>query len=428
MLPSPIAVVLVGAGQRGARTYASYALRRPEEMRLVAVAEPDDVRRNQLGDEHNIPYKRRFRSWEDLLDAPLLGDVALICTPDDLHLQPSIYALRAGYHVLLETPIALTIADCLQLVQTTQSAHQQLIVSHALRYTAFYRALHDIIASHRVGKIISYKQDRLIPLWYSAHQFIRNPQRTGGENPILLMEGVHELDLMLWLLKEDIETVGAVGSSRYFDLSHAPAPNIPPSCVESCPIEAECPFSAVGTYLEKRYRGMPQKGFPYSVLADGDETQPTLVAAIEQTDWGKCVYHYQTQLVDHQTILIKSPSGVNVTLTINAHSPIDERTIQIDGSQGSLTAEFVGLESRIRFYDHATGKENIINFRLGPYGHGGDHGLLGNLVKVLRGEAESLTLASQTIRAHLLAFAAEEARQQDRVCHFPSYLTRFNNI
>ena len=57
-------------------------------------------------------------------------------------------------------------------------------------------------------------------------------------------------------------------------------------------------------------------------------------------------------------------------------------------------------------------------FRIGPGAHGGDHGLLGNLVKLLRGEAESLTLAPDAMQAHLLAFAVEEARQTQRAISF----------
>src|SRR5690606_18733017 len=110
-----IPVVLIGAGLRGSQAYASYALRRPDDIQVVAVAEPDDKRRQQVADAHNIPPNRCFRSWEQLLDAPLLADIAIVSTPDDLHPALSIGAMMVGYDVLLEIPIAATPQDCMRL-------------------------------------------------------------------------------------------------------------------------------------------------------------------------------------------------------------------------------------------------------------------------------------------------------------------------
>jgi predicted dehydrogenase len=137
MSPMPIPVALIGAGQRGTHAYASYALRRPDELRVVAVAEPDDERRNYLAVAHDIPYARRFRSWEALLAAPLFGDAALICNPDEQHIGAAIGAMKAGYHVMVDTPIAFSAADCFQMSDVAQQTHQHLILSHGLRYTAF---------------------------------------------------------------------------------------------------------------------------------------------------------------------------------------------------------------------------------------------------------------------------------------------------
>lgn len=425
MTATPIPVVVIGAGQRGARAFASYALRKPEEIRVVAIAEPNDLRRNQLAASHQVPYRRCFRTWEELLDAPLMGDVVLVCTPDLLHFPVSKAALEVGYHVVLDIPIASSPSECLQLVETAEASGQLLITGHGLRYTAFYRALHDIVVSGRLGEISSYQQERTLPSWLIAHQFLRGSDWHTDHNPMLFLEGVHEFDLILWMLGEEFETVSSVGVSRSFRLPHAPVSNAPSRCVQMCPAEQECSFSALGTYLEKRFQGMPLKGFPYTALANGDESESALRKALEEDRWGECVYHYNTELVDHQTVQIKHPSGVDISLVLNGQGEGEERTVRIEGSQGSLVAEFKGLESHITVHDHARHKENRINFRIDPHSHGGDHGLMGNLAKVLRGEAENLTLASRTVNAHLLAFAAEEARRRERAIRFASFRKKY---
>jgi predicted dehydrogenase len=387
-------------------------------MRVVAVAEPDDERRNYLADAHDIPYARRFRSWEALLAAPLFGDAALICNPDEQHIGAAIGAMKAGYHVMVDTPIAFSAADCFQMSVVAQQTHQHLMLSHGLRYTAFYRALKDIINSGRLGDIQKYHHDRAHPLWQVAHQFLRTPYWQNTANPILLTEGLHELDLALWLLDDGVLTINAASSTRRFRRQDAPDSNVPHRCVDNCPVEADCPFSAIGIYQERRFRSMPPKGYPYIIPDDSEASTGALRHAIESGPWGNCVFYTERELVDQQSILLGTRSQANVVLNINANSLDDSRIIHIEGSKGKLLAEFIGLESHVTFVDHTSNKENKINFHIGPGAHGGDHGLLGNLVRMLRGDAESLTLAPDAIKAHLLAFAVEEARHTQRAITF----------
>ncbi len=291
-------MVLIGAGQRGARTLANFALRRPEEMRLVAVAEPNETRRNWIAQAHQIPSKRCFHSWEDLLAAPLMADMVIVAHPDELHAQTTIHALQAGYHALVTSPLAPQMIDCLEMVETATATDKHLILNHSLRYTAFYRALHDILKTGRLGRIINYRQERRLPFWYTAHQFIRQPHTPRLQNPILFADGIHEFDLLLWLLRENMTHVSSVGTLRPFTPAQAPLANIPPRCLDECPLEAECPYSAIGAYLEKRFAGMPQQGFPYTTLADGDESESSILQQVENGNWGACVYHQHQELID----------------------------------------------------------------------------------------------------------------------------------
>ena len=99
-------VVLVGAGNRGRHTFARFASREPERLRVVAVAESRDDRRAAIATELGLPRERCFRDWRALLEQPQLGPAAIIATPDTEHVAPALAALEAGYDVLLEKPIA----------------------------------------------------------------------------------------------------------------------------------------------------------------------------------------------------------------------------------------------------------------------------------------------------------------------------------
>jgi hypothetical protein len=88
--PRKITAVLVGAGNRGG-TYTTYALENPELIQIVAVCDPNAVRRSRVAADHQILEENCYENWEDLLAGPRpkLADAVLICTQDQAHLEPA---------------------------------------------------------------------------------------------------------------------------------------------------------------------------------------------------------------------------------------------------------------------------------------------------------------------------------------------------
>ena len=134
-MPKPIDAVLVGAGQRGADAYAPYALKHPDQLRFIAVAEPNQKRRTHFAQQHNIPPEHQYEDWKDLLEQPRLAKAALICTQDWMHTEPAVMAMQGGYHVLLEKPMATNAEECRQLVQTSRETERQRITTPLSHFT-----------------------------------------------------------------------------------------------------------------------------------------------------------------------------------------------------------------------------------------------------------------------------------------------------
>lgn len=88
-----VTAILIGAGARG-QIYARYAQEHPEELRIIAVAEPKADRRALMCRAYGIPADRAFSNWEDLMARPQMADAALICTLDDMHTEPTLAALK----------------------------------------------------------------------------------------------------------------------------------------------------------------------------------------------------------------------------------------------------------------------------------------------------------------------------------------------
>ena len=90
-----VSAIVIGAGARG-QVYAKYAAEHPDRLRILAVAEPKQDRRELFCRAYGIPPELAFTSWEELLARPQMADAALICTLDDMHTAPALAALRQG--------------------------------------------------------------------------------------------------------------------------------------------------------------------------------------------------------------------------------------------------------------------------------------------------------------------------------------------
>ena len=115
-----VTAVIIGAGRRG-QAYASYATVVPKKFRIVGVAEPFKVFRDQMVAEYRIKEENAFETWERVVDLEKrIADVAIICTQDRMHKDPAIKLANQGYHILLEKPMAVSYKDCCEIVEAVR--------------------------------------------------------------------------------------------------------------------------------------------------------------------------------------------------------------------------------------------------------------------------------------------------------------------
>ena len=80
-------------------------------------------------------------------------DAVFICTPDHLHAEHAIAALRAGKHVFLEKPMAISTEDCDAILREAEVAKGKLYVGHNMRFFPVIRKMHELIAAGRIGRV-----------------------------------------------------------------------------------------------------------------------------------------------------------------------------------------------------------------------------------------------------------------------------------
>lgn len=404
----PVRMALIGAGQRGTHAYRPLALDSPTELQFVAVAEPHPERRARFADQHQIPPERRFSSWEDLLAAPRPADAVLVATPDRLHHDPSVAALEDGYHVLVEKPMATRVADLNNLVATADRTGRILQVCHVLRYTPFFRALHDVVTSGSLGDIATVSHRESILYWHIAHSFVRgNWRRANDAAPMILAKACHDFDLIAWNLADPVVSLQSFGSLRHFSVENAPI-GAPTRCTDGCPAAEDCPFEATRLYMNESLTG-----WPVHVIAD-DLSPAGRRAALEEGPYGRCVYHCDNDVVDQQVVAMSLSSGGTVSMTVQGHGHEEARTMRYDGTRGTLRAKF-GLRSDIEIHDHLGGRKQRIPIPPVKSGHGGgDFGVLRSFVAAVRGKDSSIATARDVLESHLLALAAEQSRLTGR--------------
>jgi predicted dehydrogenase len=429
----PLELVLIGAGQRGAHAYASYAFRHPEAARFVGVAEPDAERRRRFAGDHDLDDSQCFESWEELLARGRLGDAAIVTTQDQMHVAPAVAAMEAGYHVLLEKPMAHTLEGCIELVQASERTGRVLQICHVLRYSPFWRTLHGILESGRLGDLITVEHRENVAYWHMAHSFVRgNWRNSAGSSPMLLAKCCHDLDILVWNLGSPVRRLSSVGSLLHFR-SDRVGPEIPDRCTDGCPIEADCAFSAPGIYLDLRpfadlranalSRGIDPEApdvWPFRVLSP-DVSRAGRLAALQTGPYGRCVYRCDNDVVDHQVVTMELESGASAVLVMHGHSNEEHRSMRYDGTRATLRARF-GHTSAIEIHDHVTNTVEHIAVATDEAGHGGgDHGIMHDFLAVVRGEGEALTSARVALESHLLAFASEQARLEGTVVDMRSF-------
>lgn len=406
----------MGAGQRGRYVYGAYASEHPARLSFVGVVDPDDGRREAFGVIHDIPPDRRFADHEEALR--LGAEAWIIASPDRAHRPAALAALGNGIPALVEKPLAATIDDAAALVGAARYSASLLVVAHVLRYTPFFETLHEVVASGRLGEIMTVEHRENVVAWHMAHSFVRgNWSRSKESTPMIAAKCCHDFDILTWNLPSPVRWLSSIGSLLHFRPENAPA-GATARCISPCPV-ANCPFDARRIYLNPDW-----SGWPVHVVTD-DLSLEGRRRALEDGPYGTCVYTAGSDVVDHQIVTMELESGASVSLTMHGHAHEEARTMRYDGTRATLRAVF-GRRQEIELTDHVGGRAERVPIRTAGGGHGGgDSGALETFIAALRSGERPPTTAADSLESHYLAFAAEEARLNRSTIDMHEYRARF---
>ena len=182
----------IGTGSLGrhhARNYAEFA--KEGRVEFVGVCDLDQATAAKLAAEHE---SEAFTDWRELLDKV---DAVSIATPTETHYEIACAFLEKGVHVLVEKPMALSVAECDRMITAAEKSGAKLMVGQLERFNPAMVALRPHVTD---------------PLYFEIHRVSPFPNRSLDVDVVLDVM-IHDLDAIQWLVGEDVKVsdIHAVG-------------------------------------------------------------------------------------------------------------------------------------------------------------------------------------------------------------------------
>ena len=204
-----IKFAIVGGGHIGKRH--AEMIRRNPESELIAIC--DIKTKSDLGltgDEAHF-----FSSIDDLLNSGIDFDVLSVCTPNGLHAEHTLKALDSKKHVVIEKPMALTVADCEKIIFRALQVSRQVFCVMQNRYSPPSLWIKEIVSKNILGQIFLvqlncyWNRDKR---YYNGKTWKGTPDLDGGT---LFTQFSHFIDIMYWLFGDIINI-----QARFADFNH----------------------------------------------------------------------------------------------------------------------------------------------------------------------------------------------------------------
>ena len=289
-------VGVIGTGHFG--RYHALKVAGAERARLIGVYDIDSARAAQVAQEVGTAAL----SLPELLAE---ADAVVIAAPADVHFPTAMQALEAGLHVLVEKPIAASLEEADRLAAMALARGCVLQVGHLERFSAAHGAV-----SARMGRPLYVEAVRVAPF-----------KMRGTDVSVVLDLMIHDLDLILALVDQPIESVDAVGAavaSRYDDIANARV-RFADGCV------ATITASRISLKTERKMRIFSEAGY---LNVDFSERKLSLVGrgrgvalpgigdfGMEQASWqdhdALAAEHaaFYASCLDHAPVLVDAAAG-----------------------------------------------------------------------------------------------------------------------
>ena len=406
----PVSVVAIGAGNR-TNKYLEYVKQHPDKVKLVGVVELNEIRRKHVAERFGLDESQCFADYRDFFRHSFDTDAVMVCTPENMHFEPTMQAIGRGYHVLLEKPIAQTLEECMLIAEAARKHDVLVSVCHVLRYHPYFMKIKELVDSGELGHIISINHRTSVGVDRTAHGFVRGIWRKEAvSNPMLMSKCCHDIDFLLWLTKTPFRKLTSFGSLRWFKEKNAPEGSAD-RCLD-CKVESRCPFSAIDLYRVRR------DWIANFDVPEGKTIDEVIEDQLRHGLYGRCVYRCDNDVVDHQIVSMEMESEVTVNFSMDIFTLKDNRETHISLTEGEID----GDETRLRVRRFRGAEETIYDFSdlaHQPFHAGADLAIMADFIEAIQQDRKDVvTSIDHSVESHRICFEAERSRKEKRTIIF----------
>lgn len=171
-----------------------------DNAELVAVCDVLADLAEQTGKEHGVDF---YTDYKELLKRDDI-DAVTVATPDQVHEEITVAALRAGKHVLCEKPMALSVEKCINMINASKESGKKLMVGQICRYAPGFVLAKKLVEDGQIGELYFVESEY-------AHDYSKLTDATWRFDPKSPREpvtggGCHAVDLLRWIAGNPTET------------------------------------------------------------------------------------------------------------------------------------------------------------------------------------------------------------------------------
>ena len=411
-----ITISIIGVGARGAEAYGRYIHTCKDKFKIVSLCDVNEYRLEKYGKTFEVPVEERYTD-EDEFFIKKRSDVLLIATMDRMHVRQALKALDLGYDLVLEKPISDDAQELRMLTEKAKEKGRMVMVCHVLRYSVMVSKLKKLLDEGTIGRLISMDQTENVCFWHQAHSFVRGNWRNREQTtPMIMQKCCHDLDLIQYFIGARCRSVASMGALSYFKAENRPE-DAADRCLD-CKYKMDCKYSAYRIYIDGWLSGGKKEEFPYNLITDIlPLTEEALTTSLRETNYGKCVFACDNNVVDNQTTIMQFENGVTATLKMEAFTARGGRDFRFFGTEGEL--ELYEIEDKIilrRFMEEPkVWKISELVDELGGQGEGGHGGsdwrMFDSLYNIyFKDKLHASSAIEGSVESHYMALAAEESR------------------
>jgi predicted dehydrogenase len=190
-----------------ARASADWNFNGCPDTQVTMLATRNQEKGRRIATEFHVPHVST--EWRELIANPQV-DAVCVTTPNHLHCEMTVAASRAGKHVLVEKPMALSLAQADEMIATAEQAHVVLMVQQSQRFFPVHEVAKEIVDVGAIGRVLSLRarwSHGGPENWSSEGRWFFERSKAGSG--ALFDLGIHKFDLMRFLTGKEAVEVGA---------------------------------------------------------------------------------------------------------------------------------------------------------------------------------------------------------------------------